>query len=369
MHRAATSWRRPRLAPNFNPSFAVSNPSVRYATAASSAYCTGDQYYSDGSNGLTPPWTTFAFAVRTTRRPTRRTTRSLCSLNFPGYLGDIKNALMATTKVDPAAPDLFVKYFRQWYNLCNVNVTDGGLYFIQVQTGKKADGTTAPNGGGANRFAMRVGFNGSFVSGVTRIYGQGRMGVYANAPGANTTFYLVRLLPGASGRNLVLNFFDTGDAASPGTITVLPPADSNVGASFSGCTYTPPPGNSTGPPWGTFTATASGCKVQNVSSSGGFNGQWVQYKVPIPDSYTCNYSNANGCWVRVNFNFPSQTNVSDTTTWSATDRGRPCSPGGVARSRPRTGTAPDGAPTTVGGRGPCRPAAVLEWARALVRDV
>ena len=78
------------------------------------------------------------------------------------------------------------------------------------------------------------GFNNSFVTGVTRIYGQGRMGVYANAPGANTTFYLVRLLPGAAGRNLVLNFFDTGDAASPGTITVLPPADSNVGASFSG---------------------------------------------------------------------------------------------------------------------------------------
>jgi hypothetical protein len=311
------------LAPNFNPSFAVSNPSVRYATAASSPYCTGDQFYNDGGNTNTPPWTTFI--VRgpddTPADPTNNPV--LCKLNFPGYLGDIKNALMATTKVDPAAPDLFVKYFRQWYNLCNVNISDGGLYFVQVETATKADGTATPNGGGANRFALRIGLNNSFSTGLTRIYGQGRMGVYANAPGANTTFYLVRLLPGAPGRNLVLNFFDTGDAASPGTITVLPPADSNVGASFQTCTYTAPPGNNTGPPWGTFTPTASGCKVNNVSSSGGFNGQWVQYKVVVPDSYTCNYSDPNGCWVRVNFNFPSQTNVSDTTTWSSFIEGDP----------------------------------------------
>ena len=75
-----------------------------------------------------------------------------------------------------------------------------GSYFIQVETANKADGTTAPNGGGANRFAMRVGFNNSFVTGVTRIYGQGRMGMYANARAPTRTFYLVRLLPGAAGR-------------------------------------------------------------------------------------------------------------------------------------------------------------------------
>ncbi len=299
----------------------MSNPDVRYATPASSPYCTGDQYYSDGSNGLKPPWTTFV--VRgpddTPADPTNNPV--ICSADFPGYLGDLPAALTATTKVDPAAPDLFVKYFRQWFRLCNQNVTDGGLYFIQVRTGTKADGSPAPNGGGANRFAMRVGLNNNFSSGTLRIYGQGRMGIYANAPAANTTFYLVRLLPGAKGRNLILNFFDTGDAAQPGTLTVLPPADSNVGASFTGCTYTAPPGNSTGPPWGTFTATASGCKVNNVSSGNGFNGQWVQYKVPIPDNYTCNYADPNGCWTRVNFNFPAAT--SDTTTWSSYIEGDP----------------------------------------------
>ena len=55
----ATSWRA-ALAPNFNPQFAVANPSVRYAIAASSPYCSGDMYYTDGGNEPRPPWTTFS---------------------------------------------------------------------------------------------------------------------------------------------------------------------------------------------------------------------------------------------------------------------------------------------------------------------
>ena len=73
-----------------------------------------------------------------------------------------------------------------------------------------------PFGGGANRFAHAGRARRQLRSGVTRIYGQGRIGIYANSPAANTTFYLARLLPGAKGRTLVLNFFDIGDAAPPG---------------------------------------------------------------------------------------------------------------------------------------------------------
>ena len=110
--------------------------------------------------------------------------------------------------------------------------------------------------------------------------------------------------------------------------------------------------------------TASGCKVNNVSSSGGFNGQWVQYKVPVPDNYTCNYNNANGCWVRVNFNFPSQTSVSDTTTWSATIEGDPVrlvewpgtdagrAPARMARRRPSAAEARARGPRCSNGRVP-----------------
>ena len=174
------------------------------------------------------------------------------------------------------------------------------------------------------------GSNGNLQSNAVRIYGDGRIGIYANSPAANTTFYLARVLPGAKGRTLVLNFFDVGDAAQAGAITVLPPTDSNVGGAFAGCTYTPPPGNSTGPPWGTFSRpTSTGCKITQRQQ------RQLQRPVdpdahPDPDTYTCNYNDPFGCWIRVNFAFPAA--VQDTTTWSAqlTRRSGPAHPVGVA---------------------------------------
>ena len=76
-----------------------------------------------------------------------------------------------------------------------------------------------------------------------------------------------------------MSFFDVGDAAQAGALTILPPTDSNVGASFPGCTYTPPPGNSTGPPWGTLQPTNAGCKITGVSSTN-YNGQWIEFRIP-----------------------------------------------------------------------------------------
>jgi Flp pilus assembly protein TadG len=307
------------LPANFNAKFAVANPAVRYDISASSPYCSGDMYYTDAGENNGPVWTTYKLRAPddTPNDPTNNPV--VCSIDFPGYNADLVTALKATT-AQAGAPDLFVKYFRQWYRLCTINTPTVGTYFLQIETITKANGTSAPQGSGANRFAVRAGLNGNFATPNLRIYGQGRIGIYANSPAANTTFYLARLLPGAKGRNLIVNFFDTGDAASPGTLTVLPPPDSNVGASFAGCTYTPPPGNSTGPPWGTFQATQSGCKITNVSSAT-YNGQWIQYKVPIPDNYDCNIADPKGCWTRLNFAFPAS--VQDTTTWSARIEGDP----------------------------------------------
>lgn len=307
------------LPPNFNPQFAVANPSVRYATPASSLYCTGDMYYNGTGENNGPVWTNYTLRKPddTPNDPTNNPIA--CNVDFPGYNADLVPALQSTSP-QTGAPDLFVKYFRQWYRVCTVNSPESGTYFLQIQTSTKANGTTAPQGSGANRFAVRAGLNGDFSTASLRVYGEARIGIYANSPAANTTFYLARVLPGAKGRNLVVNFFDTGDAAAAGTLTVLPPPDSNVGASLANCTYTAPPGNSVGPPWGTFTSTASGCKITNVSSAN-FNGQWIQFKIPIPDDYDCTFADANGCWTRINFAFPSS--VQDTTTWTARIEGDP----------------------------------------------
>jgi hypothetical protein len=122
----------------------------------------------------------------------------------------------------------------------------------------------------------------------------------------------------------VLNFFDVGDASLAGDIQVLQPPDSNVaGGVLSGCKHTAVPGNSTGPPWGAFTATGANCTVTGVSSGAGYNAQWVAFEVPIPSDYTCDAVSATGCWVRRRFKYPSGASVQDTTTWSAYVLGEP----------------------------------------------
>ncbi|GMU77511.1 MAG: hypothetical protein AMXMBFR46_03110 [Acidimicrobiia bacterium] len=313
-----------QLPPNFNPSFPVANPSVRYDPASSSVYCSGDMYYADGTDNGIPPWT--VYQVRepddTPNDPTNNPV--VCQVEFPGHTGNLVPSLQSTT-APAGAPDLFVRYFRQWFTICTVANPQSGTYFVQVQTKTKLNGDAAPYGGGANRFALRAGLGGNFTSTNLRIFGEARIGIYANAPSANTTFYLARVLPGARGRSLVVTFFDTGDAAQAGALTVLPPPDATTtnGApltSWAGCTYTAPPGTSSGPPFGTFTATQANCRINGVSSAN-YNGQWVQVKVPIPDDYDCTFTDATGCWARINFAFPA--NVNDTTTWVARIEGDP----------------------------------------------
>ena len=266
----------------------------------------------------------------------------MCQAEFPGVYpettngqpnGTVNSAQLstllkqATTYPGTNPARTFASFFRQWVTLCSVANPVQGTYFLQVQTGKKIDGTAAPNGGGSNRFSIRVGVGSNYAStNGLHLYGNQKMGAYANAAGANTQFYLTKVLPGEAGKTLVLNFFDTGDATQPGTLAVLPPADSNVsGGAFSGCLFTKPPGNSTGPPWGSFSATGAGCQITNVSSSGSpsYNGQWVTWEIPIPNNYTCNSSDPLGCWVKLQFIYPAGTNVTDTTTWSAYILGEP----------------------------------------------
>jgi hypothetical protein len=152
------------------------------------------------------------------------------------------------------------------------------------------------------------------------VYGNQKMGVYANETAATTKFYLTRVLPGEAGKTLVVNFFDIGDGSSNSTVKIIPPADSNIGASFAGCTYTQPPGNSSGPPWGSFSATASDCSVPVTQAA--FNGNWVTFEIPIPNNYTCTSSDPLGCWLKLSAVFSSG-GVQDTTTWVAYILGEP----------------------------------------------
>ena len=295
-------------------------------------------YAGDNGNNLNP-WTTWTLRSpdSSTWDPTNNPI--VCQAEFPGIYPERSNDLPTGTLNADHLADLlksssnypgvspamkFNAFFRQWVTLCSVASPTQGTYFLQVQTLNKIDGTVAPMAGGANRYAVQVGLGSNYaVTNGLRLYGNARMGVYANASGADTRFYLTRILPGEAGKFLILQFFDTGDASAAGDIQVLPPPDSNLtGGTFSGCKYTAPPGNDTGPPWGTLTNTATACKVTGVSS-GSFNGQWVTYEIPIPTTYDCDDTSATGCWTRLRFSYPAGTSVQDTTSWAAYVLGEP----------------------------------------------
>ena len=178
-----------------------------------------------------------------------------------------------------------------------------------------------------SRSASALGSNFATTNGL-HVYGNQKMGVYANATGANTQFFLTRVLPGEAGKTLVLNFFDTGDASQPGTLAVLPPPDSNVtGGVFANCLFTAAPGQRHRPAVGHLQQPPrSGCKITGVSNSGtpNYNGQWVTWEIPIPGTYTCNDADPLGCWTQA--------------------------PVHLSRRAPTSATRPPGPPTSSGSR-------------------
>jgi hypothetical protein len=191
----------------------------------------------------------------------------------------------------------FRDYFRRWTSVCQVSVSPG-TYYLQVQS---------PSGKGHNRFSIRATVGGSASN--VQIHGDEHMAIYANAPAANTTFHLARIPSGAAKHTLVVDLFDIGDASSIGTLTILPPP----GASFGSCTFRKGISGTANP--------APGCSVGNVSSSNGYQGTINQFRVEIPQSYSCNDADPDACWVKIRLAFGG--GVQDTTTWSARLEGDP----------------------------------------------
>jgi hypothetical protein len=136
------------------------------------------------------------------------------------------------------------------------------------------------------------------------------MPIFANADTASPVFNLIRVLPGAAGKSLVFKFFDVGDAASSGTLTVLRPTEA-TGDNIKNCLAS-----------GFKTATLSSCSLSGISSGSGWNGQSESIVVPIPANYSCNYNSSGGCWFRVQVNFGTGS-VTDATTWTASVSGDP----------------------------------------------
>lgn len=283
-------------------------------TDAGYEYCTGDQTFPNSAGGSPVPNTTYR-VLKASVPGDPSSAQQVCGpVTYPGYNGNVATPLQAGTTL-PGAPAPFATYFRQWVNLCQVSGQPGDEYFIQVST---------DNGSGSNHFSLRGTTSSGGAAPVT-IAGNTYMGIFTNV-GSNqlTKFSLVRVPGAAAGHTLVLNFYDIGDSnqGTVGQLQVMPPPDSNIGSSFSNCTWSGSNGSAVGfapntprAPWGPANSISS-CLITGVNSTpSNWNAQWSTVTVPIPSGYTCADSDPSGCWITINEKFTGA--VHDVTSWNA----------------------------------------------------
>jgi hypothetical protein len=302
---------------------AITNPGTVYAEGKNSPYCTGDINFAGDTGGFTNmvatnytvrepgpnPWDPTSFPVRTTCTGTG---------TYPGYAGDLSKALDTTHAEYQKAPTTFpgmvgmaaspgyvAKVFRQWVPLCTIGHAPAGTYLVQMKT----NGVGSDNGNGHNRFALRAySTTDSDAKESIAISGFSKMAMYANLPAATSKFYLARVPSGAASQILNVKLFDVGDSTTPGKIKIVAPK--NSGVTFKDCTST-----------GVMNGSMPHCELTGVNSK--YNGKWQTISVPIPTEYKCDDRDPKDCWVRLEYDYGSGNQPSDTTSWAASIEGDP----------------------------------------------
>lgn len=284
----------------------VTDASTRYAKGndVTKTRCTGDQEFSGGSGSPMATQFTFRSPGASAWDFVNFPVVSGCQKTYQGYDGKLYDALNVTS-VSTYRNDV-AQNFRRWVTLCSVSSAPAGEYVIQVKT----NGLGTDQYAGGNRFAMRAYSATSPASNKDiSISGRGKMGIFTNAPGAQSSFHLAKALPTMAAQTLMIRLFDVGDASQDGQIYVEPPPDSNL-TKFTNCT-------GTGPRTGALT----NCSI--TANRKDFQGRWQTIMVPVPANYSCDLSTPGGCWVRLRYDYGSGTMPADTTSWQANITGDP----------------------------------------------
>ena len=305
------------------------------ATAGAAAFCPGDAAYA-GSNPVGNMTTTFIVRApdstewSDTDNPVVSTAScapvTMGTLN-PSSATSIYNQLMGASSgvINPNDGVLtFAETFHRFATVCTIpsGSVQTGRYILQVRTNVTAAAPTVYSPSvateGANHFSIRVGFGTSGLAAVdgsnVTVSARGRLPIFANASGANTQFFVARVLPYDAGRTLRINLFDMGESSQAGTLRILGPTEYT--GTISGCTITRDDN-------AVLNTTPSLCRLNNVLASGGYNGRLLTIDVPIPANYTCSSSSPTGCWMRIQASYPVGATVNDATTWSASILGNP----------------------------------------------
>ncbi len=199
---------------------------------------------------------------------------------------------------------------REWVSICTDSAIRG-IYVIHVTISSNAGGSSGR--AAITDFALRSNLSD------TSVYGLGSMSLDMVDVGTAPRFTLAKILPIYAGTELIVSLYDAGDATGSADLTFVGslgsvPCQYRVRGGADGQTLIQD--------WGT------GLSPCFIDTSGQlFNHKWVDFRFPIPAAYTCDPALgsgvANSCWMDVDYNFVTATQVNERTTWSARINGQP----------------------------------------------
>lgn len=181
-----------------------------------------------------------------------------------------------------------------WTTLCRLTAPTPGIYPLQIRSYSRGYAT--------NSFSIRA----TSVTAVEpRVYGIGKMSIFAEADAGTTEFFLADIPETHAGQRLEIDLFDPGESTGQANLEIQGPAGTSVT-----CTISVDGGAPT---------TYSPCSIQTADPSGNalFNGRMLTIQVDLDPGYSC----APDCWWRVKYDFAAKAH--DRTVWSARILGDP----------------------------------------------
>jgi Flp pilus assembly protein TadG len=219
-------------------------------------------------------------------------------------------------------------YTEAWYTLCTFTAPGPGIYPLEVKTSDITNPITntgiADSGAGWNVYSVRA----TVSSGTPpQVYALDSMSIWTAAPGTTANFYLANIGPQYAGHTLQIYLYDPGDGSGPDAFTMQflePPSGLGTvptGGTPISCNYnsTPSP-TQVAPSTPTVSANCTVTTKLAGSSSGVYNGNWLNLVIQIPSSYSC----STDCWWWVKYNLGTSGSApNDRTTWAVNVLGDP----------------------------------------------
>ncbi len=183
----------------------------------------------------------------------------------------------------------------RWRTICRINgAVPPGIYPLQIQT--------IGTGHASSHFGIKA-----LSSSATkpRVYGIGDMSIFANVSSGSAEFFLAEVAQVHAGKELILDFFDPGDASGNNSITILAPSGSSPACHLTVANDG-------------ISRNLDPCVINATRPSFNYNGDWLSVAITLPPDYSC----GSNCWWKVRYNYSSGS-VTDRTTWTARIVGDP----------------------------------------------